>query len=103
MPTYEYACEACGIHFERKQHFTDEPLRVCPECGGPVHRVLHPVGIIFKGPGFYITDNRSSSSSEIGSPKSKESSTEGKTSTEQKTEKSSSEKTSSDKTAKTMG
>jgi len=88
MPIYEYECEACGIHFERKQHFTDEPLHSCPDCGGPVHRVLHPVGIIFKGPGFYVTDNRSSSST-MNSSKSKEGDTK------HKTEKS------SDKTAKT--
>jgi predicted nucleic acid-binding Zn ribbon protein len=44
---------------------TDEPLKKCPECDGPVHRVLHPVGIVFKGSGWYCTDNRSSSSSMI--------------------------------------
>jgi len=62
MPTYEYKCESCGICFERIQHFKDEPLKECPECGGPVHRVMQPVGIIFKGSGFYITDNRQLSS-----------------------------------------
>jgi predicted nucleic acid-binding Zn ribbon protein len=40
------------------QHFSDEPLSECPECGGSVHRVIQPVGVIFKGSGFYITDNR---------------------------------------------
>ena len=78
MPTYEYECEACGIHYECKQGFTDEPLQACPECTGSVHRVLHPVGIIFKGPGFYVTDNRSSSSSDIGTSKTKDSSSEPK-------------------------
>lgn len=63
MPTYEYECETCGIHFERWQRMTDEPLQRCPECEGSVHRVLHPVGIVFKGSGFYCTDNRSGSSS----------------------------------------
>ena len=62
MPTYEYECESCGIRFERIQHFKDEPLKKCPECGGPVHRLIQPVGIIFKGSGFYITDNRQLSS-----------------------------------------
>ncbi len=61
MPLYEYECEACGLRFERVQHFSDEPLRTCPECEGPVHRVLHPVGIIFKGSGFYVTDSRAQS------------------------------------------
>ena len=72
MPTYEYACEACGIHFDCKQCFTDEPLETCPECKGSVRRVLYPVGIIFKGSGFYVTDNRSSLSSDIGTSKTKE-------------------------------
>jgi putative FmdB family regulatory protein len=62
MPLYEYECKSCGIRFERMQHFSDEPLRRCPECSGPVHRVIQPVGIIFKGSGFYITDNRQLSS-----------------------------------------
>lgn len=62
MPIYEYECENCRIRFERLQHFKDEPLKECPECGGAVHRVLQPVGIIFKGSGFYITDHRQISS-----------------------------------------
>ena len=61
MPLYAYECEVCGVRFERRQSFSDEPVRTCPECGGPVHRLVQPVGIIFKGPGFYVTDNRSSS------------------------------------------
>ncbi len=62
MPLYEYQCEACGVRFERRQHVNDEPVRVCPECGGKVHRLIQPVGIIFKGSGFYVTDNRAKSS-----------------------------------------
>lgn len=58
MPIYEYECENCRIRFERLQHFKDEPIKECPECGGAVHRVLQPVGVIFKGSGFYITDHR---------------------------------------------
>ena len=58
MPMYEYKCQRCGIRFERIQHFKDEPLKVCPECGGHLNRLIQPVGIIFKGSGFYITDNR---------------------------------------------
>lgn len=60
MPTYQYKCDDCGVTFERFQHFAEEPVRVCPECEGSVHRVLHPVGIIFKGSGFYVTDNKKS-------------------------------------------
>lgn len=66
MPIYEYACGACGHHFERRQRFTDEPLSECPECGSEVRRVLYPAGIIFKGSGFYVTDNRKSSDSSNG-------------------------------------
>ncbi|MGQ9683139.1 MAG: FmdB family zinc ribbon protein [Anaerolineae bacterium] len=86
MPTYEYECETCGIHFEKLQRFSEEPLRVCPECQGPVHRVLYPAGIVFKGSGWYCTDHRSSSTggnSNGGSTKDKSAtgSTEGKTET----------------------
>jgi putative FmdB family regulatory protein len=62
MPLYEYQCQDCGVRFERRQHISDEPLRVCPECGGEVHRLIQPVGVIFKGSGFYVTDNRAKSS-----------------------------------------
>ncbi len=58
MPVYEYQCKACGVRFERVQRFSDDPVRVCPECGGEVYRLLQPVGIIFKGSGFYATDHR---------------------------------------------
>ena len=62
MPTYQYKCNTCGIEFERKQHFTDKPLEECPECDGHVHRVIQPVLVVFKGSGFYVTDNKKSSS-----------------------------------------
>lgn len=59
MPTYEYECESPQHHrFERYQRFADPPVESCAECGAPVHRVLHPVGLVFKGPGFFRTDNR---------------------------------------------
>ncbi len=61
MPTYEYECTACRNRFERRQKISEEPVKTCPECGGVTRRVLHPVGIIFKGSGWYITDSRSSS------------------------------------------
>jgi putative FmdB family regulatory protein len=69
MPIYEYQCESCAISFERMQRFEDEPLRTCPECGGKVRRVLQPVGVIFKGSGFYITDHRQVSSATSRPPK----------------------------------
>jgi putative FmdB family regulatory protein len=62
MPTYEYACLSCGHHIEVYQRFSDEPLRVCGVCGGPLRKVFHPAGILFKGSGFYATDSRSSRS-----------------------------------------
>jgi putative FmdB family regulatory protein len=59
MPLYAYECRACGAEFERQQSFDDEPVRVCPVCGTEAaRRLITPVGIIFKGPGFYITDSR---------------------------------------------
>ena len=70
MPTYQYRCDTCGIEFERKQHFTDKPLEECPECDGRVHRVIQPVLVVFKGSGFYVTDNRKSSSSTLTSTRS---------------------------------
>ncbi|MFZ5925345.1 MAG: FmdB family zinc ribbon protein, partial [Bacillota bacterium] len=59
MPTYEYSCERCG-RFEEFQRMSDEPLSRCPKCGGPVRRLIgRNINIIFKGSGFYTTDNRS--------------------------------------------
>lgn len=61
MPIYEYKCEKCGLCFERKQNFEDEPVAACPRCRRKVRRVIKPVPIIFKGSGFYITDSRGGS------------------------------------------
>jgi putative FmdB family regulatory protein len=65
MPVYVYQCETCGITFERRQRMTEPALEDCPECDGHVHRVMQPVGIVFKGSGFYVTDNRSKSSTAL--------------------------------------
>ncbi|HXT34492.1 MAG TPA: FmdB family zinc ribbon protein [Chloroflexota bacterium] len=59
MPLYEYACAACAHRFEIRQGIRDASLTTCPECGGAIRRVLFPVGIVFKGSGFYKTDSRS--------------------------------------------
>ncbi len=65
MPIYTYRCESCGVQFERRQHFSDEPLKICPECQTETLRKVYlPVGIVFKGSGFYATDNRSPSGRE---------------------------------------
>ena len=62
MPIYTYRCENCGIQFERRQKFSDEPLKWCPECNQKaLRKVYTPVGIVFKGSGFYATDHRSPS------------------------------------------
>ena len=60
MPTYQYTCTECGEPLETVQKFSDEPLTVCPACGGRLRKVFSPVGIVFKGSGFYRTDSRKS-------------------------------------------
>ena len=64
MPIYEYECGVCHFHFERKQGFDEEPVAACPECQGQARRVIHPSPVIFKGSGFYTTDNRKGSAVE---------------------------------------
>ncbi|HVH53751.1 MAG TPA: FmdB family zinc ribbon protein [Actinomycetota bacterium] len=59
MPTYEYACTKCGQHVEVFQRISEPPLTTCGVCGGPLRKVFHPAGIVFKGSGFYATDSRS--------------------------------------------
>ena len=59
MPIYTYRCESCGVQFERHQFFKDAPLKRCPECNkNSLRKVIGPVGVVFKGSGFYATDNR---------------------------------------------
>ncbi|HLY27598.1 MAG TPA: FmdB family zinc ribbon protein [Aggregatilineales bacterium] len=58
MPIYTYECENCGQRFDAKQSFSEAPLTICPDCEGALHRVIQPVGIVFKGSGFYVTDSR---------------------------------------------
>jgi len=62
MPVYAYQCENCGVQFEKQQSFSDQPLLRCPECGKKtLRKVYQPVGIVFKGSGFYATDHHSPS------------------------------------------
>ncbi len=56
MPLYEYECDACGVRFERIQRFSDKPVKICPECGGAVQKLLSSPAIQFKGTGWYVTD-----------------------------------------------
>ena len=72
MPTYEYECTSCGQHVEVFQRITEDPLTTCGVCGGSLRKVFHPAGIVFKGSGFYATDNRSKP--KTSSPSSSESS-----------------------------
>jgi putative FmdB family regulatory protein len=58
VPTYQYACTACGHALEAVQSFSDEPLTVCPECDGKLRKLFSSVGIVFKGSGFYRNDSR---------------------------------------------
>jgi putative FmdB family regulatory protein len=62
VPTYEYACAECGERLEAVQKFTDDPLTVCPACGGKLRKLFSAVGIVFKGSGFYRNDSRVSAS-----------------------------------------
>jgi putative FmdB family regulatory protein len=81
MPIYVYQCDTCGVTFERKQRMADKPLVDCPECEGHVKRVIQPVGIVFRGSGFYVTDNRSPSSTALPGKKESESTSEQKETT----------------------
>lgn len=62
MPTYEYRCTECGEELEVVQSFSDDPLTVCPACSGQLRKLFSPVGVVFKGSGFYKTDSRSGKS-----------------------------------------
>lgn len=62
MPVYTYRCSNCGFVFDQQQKFSDSSLTKCPECGKKtLNKVFQPVGIVFKGSGFYATDHRSPS------------------------------------------
>ena len=65
MPTYQYACTECGEQLEKVQKFSDDPLTVCPNCSGRLRKVFSPVGIVFKGSGFYRTDSRAGSNGSL--------------------------------------
>ncbi len=94
MPVYTYRCESCGIRFEQSQKFSDPPLNRCPECGKKtLRKVYQPVGIVFKGSGFYATDHKSpSGGSKVGGHS--EEKGESKATSEPKTDNASSNSTS---------
>lgn len=97
MPTYQYRCQACHNDLEAFQKFTDDPLTICPDCGGSLRKVFNPVGIVFKGSGFYATDSRKSSS--VAKPASTDHSTSTSTSSDSSAKSSSTDKASSEKTS----
>jgi putative FmdB family regulatory protein len=73
MPVYTYRCSNCGVQFDQQQKFSDAPLTRCPECDKKtLHKVYQPVGIVFKGSGFYATDHRSPSGQGRSGSKDKE-------------------------------
>lgn len=83
MPIYEYECDKCGLRFEKRQSINEDPISVCPQtpCGGATRRLIHPVGIVFKTGGFYITDNRPKSTEDSASKSTISTSTSASTST----------------------
>jgi putative FmdB family regulatory protein len=98
LPTYEYACTACGHRLEAVQKFTDDPLTECPECGAALRKVYGAVGIVLKGSGFYKNDSRAASAGSGSGKKSAESSSSDSSSkTDSSGDKGSSDKGSSDK------
>jgi putative FmdB family regulatory protein len=69
VPTYQYTCTECGEPVEAVQKFSDPPLTVCAACGGKLRKVFSPVGIVFKGSGFYRTDSRKGPDTTSSTPK----------------------------------
>jgi putative FmdB family regulatory protein len=66
MPIYGYRCDECGHELEVFQSMSDAPLKVCPVCGASLRKMLYPVGVQFKGSGFYTTDYKNGSRSGDG-------------------------------------
>jgi putative FmdB family regulatory protein len=81
MPTYGYRCNDCGVEFERFQKMSDAPVTTCDDCGGSVKKLLYPVGISFKGSGFYVNDYAKSSNGSSRKSSSDNSGSESKTET----------------------
>jgi putative FmdB family regulatory protein len=103
VPTYQYTCTECGEPLEEVQKFSDDPLTVCPVCGGKLRKVFSAVGIVFKGSGFYRTDSRgkepssASSASSASGSSSSASSDSASSSSDSSSLKSGSEKSGSEK------
>jgi putative FmdB family regulatory protein len=89
MPIYEYQCLICGTHFEKRQSFSDEPRADCPDGHKETRRLLGAPVVLFKGSGFYVTDNRNSRN---GANAGKKSESKSETKSESKSETTTSEK-----------
>ena len=82
MPTYSYACSACGHRFESVQSIHDNALITCPVCEGQIRRVISAAGVSFKGSGFYRTDSRAATTARTpGTPSTTKAKTEPKPAT----------------------
>jgi putative FmdB family regulatory protein len=68
VPLYEYQCKKCKHKFEKIQKFSDQPVKKCPECGGPVEKLLHAPAVQFKGTGWYVTDYGGKDKSDTSKP-----------------------------------
>lgn len=69
MPTYQYRCSDCGHEFDQYQKFSESTLTICPSCSGAIRRVIQPVGVVFKGSGWYINDSKKSETGSSTAPK----------------------------------
>lgn len=74
MPTYQYRCTECGRDLEVVQRFSDAALTTCPTCSGRLRKVFSAVGVVFKGSGFYSTDNHTHGATAAAAPAEHESS-----------------------------
>ena len=99
MPTYHYRCKSCAHEFDQFQKFSEDALTICPECGQEIRRVIQPVGIVFKGSGWYITDSRPKSSDSNGAKSDSKTSEKTESKTETKTESTSTKNESTEKKA----
>jgi putative FmdB family regulatory protein len=99
VPTYSYACTECDNRFDAVQAFSDDALTTCPKCSGRLRKLFGNVGVVFKGSGFYRTDNRetakSTSNGSASSSESKSSSSSDKSSSDSSSSSSSSDSSSS--------
>ncbi len=103
MPTYAYACTACGHAFDLAQKFTDDALTECPQCAGRLRKVYNSIGVTFKGSGFYRTDSRAAEKSASGTGSGKSSTDSASGGSEKSGSDSGTGKSSSDKVPAKVG